>query len=114
MREGQGGGGKALTVAYGLWAMDLAGAKRNETIDAMLDGSWHVVSRSKPVQAFFDNEDPHGKDQSIFIMATNWAVASLANFQASGDDPIESFQVVTWRNEQRRLDMGQVVNPFIE
>jgi N-acyl-D-amino-acid deacylase len=42
------------------------------------DGSWHVVTRAKPVQTYFDNGDPHGKDQFISIPATSWAVAALA------------------------------------
>jgi hypothetical protein len=42
------------------------------------DGSWHVVTRSKPVQRYFDNGDPHSKDQFISTPATAWAVAALA------------------------------------
>jgi N-acyl-D-amino-acid deacylase len=42
------------------------------------DGSWHVTTRAKPVQVFFDNGDPHGKDQFISIAATSWATAALA------------------------------------
>lgn len=42
------------------------------------DGSWHVVSRSKPIQPWFDNGDPHGKDQFISLAATAWASAALA------------------------------------
>jgi N-acyl-D-amino-acid deacylase len=42
------------------------------------DGSWFVETRSKPVQVFFDNGDPHGKSQFISIAATSWAVAALA------------------------------------
>ncbi|HLW66640.1 MAG TPA: prenyltransferase/squalene oxidase repeat-containing protein [Gemmataceae bacterium] len=42
------------------------------------DGSWFVRSRSKPIQADFDNGDPHGKDQFISIPATAWATAALA------------------------------------
>ena len=42
------------------------------------DGSWLVRSRSKPVQQYFDNGDPHGKDQFISIAATSWAVAALS------------------------------------
>jgi len=57
------------------------------------DGSWHVVTRSKPVQVYFDNGDPHGKDQFISIMATCWSTAALANFQSSGNQPLESSQV---------------------
>ena len=42
------------------------------------DGSWFVKSRSKPIQKYFDNGDPHGKDQFISIPATSWATAALA------------------------------------
>ena len=42
------------------------------------DGSWHVKTRARPVQIFFDNGDPHGKDQFISIAATSWAIAALA------------------------------------
>ena len=42
------------------------------------DGSWFVATRSKPVQPYFDNGDPHGKNQFISIPATAWAVAALA------------------------------------
>lgn len=42
------------------------------------DGSWHVTTRAKPVQVFFDNGDPHGKDQFISIAAAGWSVAALA------------------------------------
>ena len=41
------------------------------------DGSWRVETRSKPVQVFFDNGDPHGEHQFISIPATSWAVAAL-------------------------------------
>ncbi len=42
------------------------------------DGSWFVKSRSKPIQKFFDNGDPHGPDQFISIPATAWAITALA------------------------------------
>lgn len=42
------------------------------------DGSWLVATRSKPIQPYFDNGDPHGKNQFISIPATCWAVAALA------------------------------------
>jgi len=42
------------------------------------DGSWFVKTRSRPVQVFFDNGDPHGKSQFISIAATSWATAALA------------------------------------
>lgn len=44
------------------------------------DGSWHVVTRSKPIQPWFDNGDPHGKDQFISFASTCWATAALARF----------------------------------
>jgi N-acyl-D-amino-acid deacylase len=42
------------------------------------DGSWLVETRSKPVQVYFDNGDPHGKHQFISTAASSWAVAALA------------------------------------
>ncbi len=45
------------------------------------DGSWHVVTRSKPIQEWFDNGDPHGDDQFISIAATGWATAALVRAQ---------------------------------
>lgn len=42
------------------------------------DGSWHVVSRSKPFQAYFESGYPHGKDQFISIAAAGWATMALA------------------------------------
>ncbi len=42
------------------------------------DGSWLVETRSKPVQVYFDNGDPHGKSQFISTPASCWALAALA------------------------------------
>ena len=42
------------------------------------DGSWHVITRSDPVQVIFDNGDPHGLDQFISTPATCWALTALA------------------------------------
>ncbi|MEX2138854.1 MAG: prenyltransferase/squalene oxidase repeat-containing protein, partial [Pirellulales bacterium] len=42
------------------------------------DGSWHVASRSKPFQAYFESGYPHGKDQFISIAAAGWATTALA------------------------------------
>ncbi|QDT10541.1 hypothetical protein [Planctomycetes bacterium K23_9] len=41
------------------------------------DGSWKVVSHTKPVQPFFDNGDPHGKSQFLSVAATAWATSAL-------------------------------------
>ena len=54
------------------------------------DGSWHVVTRSKPVQVYFDNGDPHGKDQFLSMMATSWGSAALANSLSKNTQPLES------------------------
>lgn len=42
------------------------------------DGSWHVVTRSKPIQVYFESGFPHGKDQFISMAGTCWATAALA------------------------------------
>jgi hypothetical protein len=42
------------------------------------DGSWHVTSRSKPFQQYFETGFPHGKDQFISSHASSWAVVALA------------------------------------
>lgn len=42
------------------------------------DGSWHVRSRSKPFQKYFETGFPHEKDQFISSAATSWAITALA------------------------------------
>ncbi|MCX6378129.1 MAG: hypothetical protein NT023_01410 [Armatimonadetes bacterium] len=42
-----------------------------------VDGSWHVVSRSKPFQPYFESGFPHGKDQFISAAASGWATSAL-------------------------------------
>jgi N-acyl-D-amino-acid deacylase len=41
------------------------------------DGSWHVVSRSKPFQKYFETGFPHGTDQFISTTASAWATIVL-------------------------------------
>lgn len=41
------------------------------------DGSWHVVSRSRPIQEFYESGFPHGPDQFISCAATAWATLAL-------------------------------------
>jgi hypothetical protein len=41
------------------------------------DGSWHVASRAKPLQEYFESGFPHGKDQFISAFATGWATEAL-------------------------------------
>lgn len=42
------------------------------------DGSWHVRTRSRPVQTYFESGFPHGKDQFISCAGTGWTTAALA------------------------------------
>jgi hypothetical protein len=42
------------------------------------DGSWHVLSRSKPFQAYFETGYPHGNDQFISSAAGSWATWAMA------------------------------------
>jgi N-acyl-D-amino-acid deacylase len=57
------------------------------------DGSWLVRTRSKPVQVFFDNGDPHGEHQFISMMATSWATAALREFKHRTKNPLGSPRV---------------------
>ncbi len=41
------------------------------------EGAWHVVSRSKPFQPYFESGFPYEKDQFISSAATAWAVIAL-------------------------------------
>ncbi len=43
----------------------------------LADGSWHVVSRSKPFQPYFESGFPHGNDQFISMAASSWAASAL-------------------------------------
>lgn len=42
------------------------------------DGSWHVKTRAKPFQTYYESGYPHGKDQFISISAGAWATTALA------------------------------------
>jgi Squalene-hopene cyclase C-terminal domain len=44
----------------------------------LADGSWHVATRSKPFQTYFETGFPHGKDQFISMAASGWATTALA------------------------------------
>jgi hypothetical protein len=43
------------------------------------DGSWHVVTRAKGFQTYFESGFPHGKDQFISVSASGWATLALLN-----------------------------------
>ncbi len=44
----------------------------------LADGSWHVKTRSKPIQTYYESGYPHEKDQFISISAASWATVALA------------------------------------
>lgn len=52
------------------------------------DGSWHVRSRSKPFQKYFESGFPHGPDQFISISATSWAVIALVHACPKAEEPV--------------------------
>jgi squalene cyclase len=70
----------ALVQAGGIAASDAAWRKGIAWLlrHQKDDGSWHVTSRSKPFQQYFETGFPHGKDQFISSHASSWAVVSLA------------------------------------
>jgi squalene cyclase len=41
------------------------------------DGSWHVTTRSEPIQTYYESGYPHGNDQFISITAAGWATTAL-------------------------------------
>jgi Squalene-hopene cyclase C-terminal domain len=41
------------------------------------DGSWHVATRSTPIQTYYESGYPHGEDQFISITAAGWATIAL-------------------------------------
>jgi beta-aspartyl-peptidase (threonine type) len=41
------------------------------------DGSWHVTSRSKPFQEYFETGFPHAADQFISMSATCWSLLAI-------------------------------------
>jgi hypothetical protein len=44
----------------------------------LADGSWHVPTRSEPIQTYYESGYPHGEDQFISITAAGWATTALA------------------------------------
>jgi hypothetical protein len=70
----------ALHQAAGVEAKDSAYRRGVKfLLDKQLpDGSWHVRSRSRPFQTYFESGFPHGKDQFISLAASSWAATALA------------------------------------
>jgi N-acyl-D-amino-acid deacylase len=78
----------AYATGQSLYALNYAGMKTNDPVfrrgiaylmeTRQPDGSWKMETRSKPIQVYFDNGDPHGKHQFISTPATCWAITALA------------------------------------
>ena len=69
----------ALHVAGGLSEHALNNGVRFLLDTQLADGSWHVRSRSYPVQSnYFDTGFPHGRDQWISAAGTSWACIGLS------------------------------------
>lgn len=66
-----GGGVATEDVAWRKGILFLLGTQE-------VDGTWHVKSRSRPFQKYYESGFPHGKDQFISCAATAWATAALA------------------------------------
>lgn len=62
-----------LSPQHPAWLRGLAFLLRTQEAD----GSWHVVTRAKPIQEYFESGFPHGKDQFISAFATGWATEAL-------------------------------------
>ena len=85
----EGRPGDAYATGSALYALNTAG---NVPVDAPAyrrglafliatqrdDGTWHVASRSKPFQPYFESGFPYGKDQFISMAGSAWAAAALA------------------------------------
>ena len=74
--------GTALVTLCETGRLDTSDARFRKGVQFLLrtqldDGSWHVATRSKPIQEYFESGFPHGKDQFISISATSWATTAL-------------------------------------
>lgn len=79
--------GDAYATATVLVALRQAGMKPTDAIiergvayllrTQSPEGAWIVTTRSRPIQRWFDNGDPGGKNQFISFLATGWATLAL-------------------------------------
>jgi hypothetical protein len=79
----------ALNQAGGL-AVDEPSFQRgakNLLMTQLDDGSWHVVSRSKPFQKYFESGFPHETDQFISCAGSAWATWALLLAHGQIADP---------------------------
>ncbi len=78
------------------------------------DGSWHVKTRAVPVQEYFDNGDPHGKDQFISMMATAWATTALIVNADSIENPMKGIRSRRLQNERPEGENKKLQQPAAE
>ncbi|MEX2216049.1 MAG: prenyltransferase/squalene oxidase repeat-containing protein [Phycisphaeraceae bacterium] len=74
--------GSALVALHQAGGLDTSDAIYQRGLRYLLktqqaDGTWHVATRSKPIQKYFETGFPHGKDQFISSAATGWAATAL-------------------------------------
>jgi hypothetical protein len=79
----------AYATGLSLYALHVAGmatthSSYNRGVEYLLrtqleDGSWHVQSRSFPVQDYFESGFPHEHDQWISAAGTGWSAVALMN-----------------------------------
>lgn len=60
------------------------------------DGSWHVTTRSKPIQKYFESGFPHGVDQFISMAATCWATLALLEALPVNSGHLASLPQLSW------------------
>jgi hypothetical protein len=53
------------------------------------DGSWHVATRSTPIQTYYESGYPHAEDQFISITAAGWATKSVTAKQNNRVQPAD-------------------------
>jgi hypothetical protein len=72
----------SVLVSLSRYASEGTDAAINRGVKYLLDsqqedGSWHVVTRAKGFQPYFETGFPHGKDQFISTAATAWSTLAL-------------------------------------
>jgi ankyrin repeat protein len=74
--------GQALTALREAGVVPISAPAYRRGVQYLLDtqqadGSWLVRNRTAPVQAFFESDFPHGRDQFVSVAGTNWATMAL-------------------------------------
>ncbi len=66
------------------------------------DGSWHVASRSKPFQKYFETGFPHKQDQFLSTTASSWATLALLSSLGESESESESVGLLLPNNSKDR------------